>query len=214
MYYSGDIPLKLESDDECRLLSALSGETDDKATDTLIEHNLRFVIYIAGRFEDSGVSQEELVSVGTVGLIKGVHAFRPEMGAKLATYLSHCIENEMRMYLRRVKREKRDLSIERTCFRDCYGRTYPLAEILGTDPDVIPHGVEKEEQHTALLEALGRLPQREQVIVRLRYGLDTEDEKGMTQQEIADLLGISQSYVSRLERRILIRLRREMADYR
>ncbi len=214
MYYSGKIPPKLDPDDEQRLLQKMSEESDENARDLLIEHNLRFVIYIAEKFEDTGVSSEELVSAGTVGLVKGVRTFRPEIGVKLATYLSRCIENEIRIYLRRVKRSKGDLSIERTFLRDSCGRVYPLSDILGTDSDAVSQLPEREELSAVLEDAIHSLSLREQMIVRLRYGLDEEDGKCMTQQEIGDLLGISQSYVSRIERRILLRLRRILSEFR
>ncbi len=215
MYYSGRIPLKLTEEEEQRLLDSLSETEDVAVRNKLIEHNLRFVIYIAEKFEDtSGTTLEELVSVGEIGLIKGVRAFRPEMDVKLATYLSHCIENEIRVYLRHEKRGRRDLSIERTFFRDSCGRAYSLSEVLSTEQDFVSRQMENEVLDQALREAVARLPRREQMIVRLRFGLDEKDEKRRTQQEIADLLGISQSYVSRLERRILLWLRKEMAAYR
>ena len=201
------LPPPLTPEEEAKVL-ALASEGNAAARDTLIAHNLRLVVYIARKFENSGVGIEDLISIGTIGLIKAINTFRTDKNIKLATYSSRCIENEILMYLRKNAVLRHELSIDEPLNVDWDGNELLLSDILGSDPDVVHRGVEQEAERDLLLECVSHLPQREQTIMRLRFGIGGEQEH--TQKEVADLLGISQSYISRLEKKIIKRLRREL----
>ena len=202
------LPAPLSREEEERLVQSL--QTDGgQARALLIEHNLRLVAYIARKFENTGVGIEDLISIGTVGLIKAVNTFDPQKKIKLATYASRCIENEILMFLRRNSRVRQEISLDEPLNTDWDGNELLLSDVLGTEDDTVYRVIEEDVEKQLLLTALGRLPGREQRIMRLRFGL--EGGKSRTQKEVADVLGISQSYISRLEKRILHRLRREMA---
>lgn len=188
----------------------LGKEGDAKARSQLIERNLRLVVYIAKKFDNTGVGVEDLISIGTIGLIKAINTFNPEKKIKLATYASRCIENEILMYLRRNSKTKLEVSIDEPLNVDWDGNELLLSDILGTDEDVIYRDMETEAEYQVLQGAIKKLSRREQTIVQLRFGINTRDGEEKTQKEVADLLGISQSYISRLEKRIIRRLRREM----
>lgn len=179
----------------------------------LIEHNLRLVVYIAKKFDNTGVGVEDLISIGTIGLIKAINTFNPTKNIKLATYASRCIENEILMYLRRNNKTKLEVSIDEPLNVDWDGNELLLSDILGTDEDTIYKDLETEVEHKLLLRAISRLSQREQRIVQMRFGIGTCDGEEKTQKEVADILGISQSYISRLEKKIMKRLKREMVKY-
>ncbi len=198
-------PLTAEEEDAA-LQRATAGDT--AARDLLITHNLRLVVYIARKFENSGVGIEDLISIGTIGLIKAVSTFRTDKNIKLATYSSRCIENEILMYLRKTSVLRHEVSIDEPLNVDWDGNELLLSDILGSDPDIVNRGVEQEAERDLLLECVSRLPEREQTIMRLRFGIGGEQEH--TQKEVADLLGISQSYISRLEKKIIKRLRRDI----
>ncbi len=198
-------PLKQEEEQAC--IAALDrGEA--WAKETLIERNLRLVVYIARRFENTGVGIEDLISIGTIGLIKAVNTFKADKKIKLATYSSRCIENEILMHIRKIANQKSELSLDEPINTDWDGNELLLSDVLGTDGDTVTGPMEDDVDHQLLREALERLPPREQTIMVLRYGLGGRPEK--TQKEVADLMGISQSYISRLEKRIMQRLRREI----
>lgn len=201
-------PLSREEEKEC--LSALTTEQDEVARKKLIAHNLRLVVYLARKFENTGVCVEDLISIGTIGLIKGIHTFNPEKNIKLATYASRCIENEILMYLRRTNKLKLEVSFDEPLNVDWDGNELLLSDILGTDEDVIYKDIETEVEIGLLRKAVDKLTEREREIVELRFGYNRKDEREMTQKEVADLLGISQSYISRLEKKIMGRLRREI----
>ncbi len=171
-------------------------------------HNLRLVVYIAKKFENSGVNVEDLISIGTIGLIKAVNTFRPEKNIKLATYASRCIENEILMFLRKTSTHKGDVSIDEPLNVDWDGNELLLSDVLGSEPDEIHENLEYDDEKKLLLESVHTLPDREQLIMHMRFGL--EGQKEHTQKEVAEILGISQSYISRLEKRIIERLRKEM----
>ncbi len=179
----------------------------------LIEHNLRLVVYIAKKFDNTGVGVEDLTSIGTIGLIKAINTFNPGKNIKLATYASRCIENEILMYLRRNNKTKMEVSIDEPLNVDWDGNELLLSDILGTDEDVIYKDMETEVERKLLMKAIGKLTDREQTIVRLRFGLNTLDGEERTQKEVADLLGISQSYISRLEKKIMKRLKKEIVRF-
>lgn len=179
----------------------------------LIEHNLRLVVYIAKKFDNTGVGVEDLISIGTIGLIKAINTFNPVKKIKLATYASRCIENEILMYLRRNSKTKLEVSIDEPLNVDWDGNELLLSDILGTDEDVIYKDIESEVERNLLGKAIGKLTKREQTIVRLRFGINMPDGREKTQKEVADLLGISQSYISRLEKRIMKRLKKEIVRY-
>ncbi len=204
-------PLSLEEEQEC--LAMLGRDEDARAKSRLIEHNLRLVVYIAKKFDNTGVGVEDLISIGTIGLIKAINTFNPEKKIKLATYASRCIENEILMYLRRNSKTKMEVSIDEPLNVDWDGNELLLSDILGTDEDVIYKDMETEAEKNLLLKAIGKLSERERTIVQLRFGIDTKDGEEKTQKEVADLLGISQSYISRLEKRIIKRLRREIVRF-
>ena len=205
---SETLPPPLEREEEATAIEALEAG-DDAARRTLIEHNLRLVVYIAKRFENTGVNIEDLISIGTIGLIKGINTFNAAKKIKLATYASRCIENEVLMYLRHTSRLKYEVSLDEPLRTDWDGNELLLSDVLGTEGDLVSRGMEEDAEKQSLSAALGRLPSREQRIMRMRFGLGGQRE--MTQKEVADELGISQSYISRLEKRIMTRLRREMS---
>lgn len=195
------------------MLDALAGEGKEKARACLIEHNLRLVVYIAKKFDNTGVGVEDLISIGTIGLIKAINTFDPVKKIKLATYASRCIENEILMYLRRNSKTKLEVSIDEPLNVDWDGNELLLSDILGTDEDVIYKDIENEVERKLLGKAIGKLTKREQTIVRLRFGINMPDGGEKTQKEVADLLGISQSYISRLEKKIMKRLKKEIVRY-
>ncbi len=198
------LPPPLESERENAIINDLG-----KAI--LIEHNLRLVVYIAKKFDNTGVGVEDLISIGTIGLIKSINTFNPEKNIKLATYASRCIENEILMYLRRNSKHKMEVSIDEPLNVDWDGNELLLSDILGTDEDVIYKDLENEVERKLLIKAIAKLSEREQTIIRLRFGLGNADGKELTQKEVAELLGISQSYISRLEKKIMRRLKKEMS---
>lgn len=207
------LPPPLEPEQEQQLIAMLGQENDAKARSRLIEHNLRLVVYIAKKFDNTGVGVEDLISIGTIGLIKAINTFNPDKKIKLATYASRCIENEILMYLRRNSKTRMEVSIDEPLNVDWDGNELLLSDILGTDDDVISRKLEDEVEITLLGKAINKLSPREQTIIRLRFGLNNADGKEKTQKEVADLLGISQSYISRLEKRIMKRLKKEIVKY-
>ena len=202
------LPAPLEADDEARAIGYLGSAHDEEARKLLIEHNLRLVVYIAKKFDNTGIGVEDLISIGTIGLIKAINTFNPTKNIKLATYASRCIENEILMFLRRTSRQKLEVSLDEPLNTDWDGNELLLSDVLGTDGDIVMRPMEEDAEQQLLREALARLPERERRIVSLRFGLGGRPEK--TQKEVADLLGISQSYISRLEKRIMQRLRRDL----
>lgn len=210
-YYVGGndaLPAPLSKDEEKELVSKIN-TGDKKVQSTLIERNLRLVVYIARKFENTGVSIEDLISVGTIGLIKAVKTFNPERKIKLATYASRCIENEILMYLRRNNKVKAEISFYEPLNIDWDGNELLLSDILGTDNDIVYNLIEDEIDKELLFIALQNLNEREKEIVQLRFGLNGKREK--TQKEVAQMLGISQSYISRLEKKIISRLKKEIS---
>ena len=207
------LPAPLELDEENEAISCLGTDEESAAKKKLIEHNLRLVVYIAKKFDNTGVGVEDLISIGTIGLIKSINTFNPTKNIKLATYASRCIENEILMYLRRNSKTKLEVSIDEPLNVDWDGNELLLSDVLGTDEDTIYRDLENEAEHRVLIKALGCLSKRERLIVKMRYGLESEDGEEKTQKEVADLLGISQSYISRLEKKIMQRLKREMIRY-
>lgn len=181
---------------------------DEAAKSKLIERNLRLVVYIAKRFENTGVNIEDLISIGTIGLIKAIGTFCADKNIKLATYSSRCIENEILMYIRKLSARKTEVSLDEPINTDWDGNELLLADVLGTEADTVLRPLEENVDHELLRQALSRLPAREKQIIALRYGLTGQRE--LTQKEVADLLGISQSYISRIEKRIMERLRRDI----
>ena len=207
------LPPPLENEKEEEVIGRLGTEDDQEAKKLLIEHNLRLVVYIAKKFDNTGVGVEDLISIGTIGLIKAINTFNPTKKIKLATYASRCIENEILMYLRRNSKTRMEVSIDEPLNVDWDGNELLLSDILGTDEDVIYRDMETEVEYKLLFRAIAKLSDREQTIVNLRYGLNSCDGKEKTQKEVADILGISQSYISRLEKKIMKRLKREMIRY-
>ena len=199
------LPAPLSVQEEARMLESLEQETEnqEEAKKILIEHNLRLVVYIAKKFDNTGVGVEDLISIGTIGLIKAVNTFNSGKNIKLATYASRCIENEILMYLRRNSKTRLEVSIDEPLNVDWDGNELLLSDILGTDEDVIYRDMETEVEYKLLFRAIAKLSDREQTIVNLRYGLNRGDGKEKTQKEVADILGISQSYISRLEKKIM-----------
>ena len=204
---------QLESKKEAETIALLETEDAKAARSLLIEHNLRLVVYIAKKFDNTGVGVEDLISIGTIGLIKAINSYNPEKNIKLATYASRCIENEILMYLRRNNKTRMEVSIDEPLNVDWDGNELLLSDILGTDEDVIYRDLEDETEKQLLLSAISRLTPREQQIVELRYGLQNEEGTEMTQKEVADLMGISQSYISRLEKKIMKRLKKEIVRF-
>ncbi len=200
------LPPPLEKAKERQVLEKLA-EGDQVARATLIEHNLRLVVYIARKFENTGIHIEDLVSIGSIGLIKAVNTFNPEKKIKLATYASRCIENEILMYLRRNSKTRTEVSFDEPLNIDWDGNELLLSDVLGTENDTIYRNIEEQVDRKLLHKALDKLSERERTIMELRFGLADGEEK--TQKDVADLLGISQSYISRLEKRIIKRLRKE-----
>lgn len=203
------LPPPLSVEEESRLLERVS-EGDEQAREPLITHNLRLVVYIAKKFDSTGVNVEDLISIGTIGLIKAVNTFRLDRKIKLATYASRCIENEILMYLRKSSQQKNEVSIDEPLNVDYDGNELLIADILGSESDIVNVRLEKESEESQLMEAVSRLSERELSIMELRFGL--RGKKPHTQKEVADLLGISQSYISRLEKKIIRRLRSEISE--
>lgn len=207
------LPAPLETEKETAVIEKLGTETDDVAKKTLIEHNLRLVVYIAKKFDNTGVGVEDLISIGTIGLIKAINTFNPMKNIKLATYASRCIENEILMYLRRNNKTRLEVSIDEPLNVDWDGNELLLSDILGTEEDTIYRDLETEVERKLLMKAINRLSNREKTIVQMRFGIGTKDGEEKTQKEVADILGISQSYISRLEKKIMQRLKREIVRY-
>lgn len=211
LYYVGSseaLPTPFTPEEEMELLNKLNAG-DDSIKDSLIEHNLRLVVYIARRFDNSGVDLDDLISVGTIGLIKAVNSYNLDKNIKLATYASRCIENEILMHLRKVVKIKSEVSFDEPLNTDWEGNELLLSDILGTDSDIVYKKIEYGVESELLKQALNKLNDREREIMYLRYGLSGTDEK--TQKEVADILGISQSYISRLEKKIILRLKKEFS---
>ena len=204
-YINGTInlpePLSLEEE---QLLSEKLATGDDGAREKLIVHNLRLVVYIAKKFESSGVSLDDLISIGTIGLIKAVNTFSPEKNIKLATYASRCIENEILMYLRKIASQKMVVSLDEPLNVDWDGNELMLADVLGSDGDEISREIEEDDEKRILMQIIEDLPEREKTIIEMRFGIGNKEE--LTQKEVADIMGISQSYISRLEKRIIRKL--------
>ena len=201
------LPPPLTREEESLVFNGLSAGKEE-AKQELIVHNLRLVVYIARKFENSGIGVEDLVSIGTIGLIKAVNTFCPERGIKLATYASRCIENEILMHMRKCQNHKNEVSIDEPLNIDWDGNELLLSDILGTDVDVINRPIEQDIEKTILLETVDKLDERERRIMQLRFGLLDGEER--TQKEVAEIIGISQSYISRLEKRIVKRLKKEL----
>lgn len=210
LFYIGGsdiLPPPLGRDEEERAILAMEAG-DEKAKQTLTEHNLRLVVYIARRFENTGLNLEDLISIGTIGLIKAINTFKSAKNIKLATYASRCIENEILMYLRKVSNQRTEVSFDEPLNTDWDGNELLLSDVLGTDDDEVCRPLEDDADRQMLSAAIQTLNERERSIIVLRFGLGGRNE--LTQKEVADLMGISQSYISRLEKRIIVRLRREM----
>jgi len=207
------LPAPLEPEDEAKAIGRLGTDEEYSARTLLIEHNLRLVVYIAKKFDNTGVGVEDLISIGTIGLIKAINTFNSGKNIKLATYASRCIENEILMYLRRNNKTKLEVSIDEPLNVDWDGNELLLSDILGTDEDVIYKDIESEMERKLLKKAIANLSERERTIVELRFGLRHPLGQEMTQKEVADLLGISQSYISRLEKKIIKRLKKEILKY-
>ena len=210
LYIGGSdvLPPPLKTSEEQAYLEALA-QGDEQARQVLIERNLRLVVYISRRFENTGVGIEDLISIGTIGLIKAVSTFRADRNIKLATYSSRCIENEILMYIRKTSAQKTEVSLDEPINTDWDGNELLLSDVLGTEADTVLRPLEDDVEHELLRQALQRLPEREKQIVSMRFGLGGRQEK--TQKEVADLMGISQSYISRIEKRIMTRLKREIS---
>ena len=209
-YYIGGtdvLPPPLKGKEEQDALIRLE-QGEEEAKQTLIEHNLRLVVFIARRFENTGVNLEDLISIGTIGLIKSINTYRRDKNIKLATYSSRCIENEILMHIRKISNQKTEVSLDEPINMDYDGNELLLADILGTDEDMILRPLEDEVDLAILRQAVGELPERERELIYMRFGLGGRKE--LTQKEVAVKMGISQSYISRLEKRIMLRLRKEM----
>lgn len=209
MYIGGSdtLPPPLSKEEEAELIARLPDQ-DEEVRAQLIERNLRLVVYIARRFENTGVGIEDLISIGTIGLIKAVGTYQPAKNIKLATYASRCIENEILMYLRKTAGRKGEISFDEPLNTDWDGNELLLSDVLGTEGDIVMKPIEEDVDRKLLMDAVSKLEPRERVIITMRFGLDGRPER--TQKEVADLLGISQSYISRLEKRIIARLKREI----
>lgn len=210
LYYVGgsdNLPAPLSKEEEAEILSEIEAGNNEKR-ELLIVHNLRLVVYIARKFENTGIGIEDLVSIGTVGLIKAVNTFCPEKKIKLATYASRCIENEILMYLRKTSNRKSEISIDEPLNVDWDGNELLLSDILGSDADELSQNMEKEAEKTILMQIVEKLPKREKDIMIMRFGL--YNTKEYTQKQVADMLGISQSYISRLEKRIILSIKQEL----
>ena len=213
IYYIGGsevLPPPLPAEQEAAAVAACQAG-DEAARNRLIEHNLRRVVFLARKFESSGVGTEDLISIGTIGLIKAVSTYRSDKNVKLATYASRCIENEILMYLRKIAGRRTEVSFDEPLSSDWDGNELLLSDILGTEPDCVMRPLEDDVDRALVLEALARLPARERQIISLRFGVGVPD--AMTQKEVADLLGISQSYISRLEKRIIARMRKDILQH-
>ena len=211
LYYIGGtdvLPSPLSPDAEAEAIAGLADPENTEARSDLIEHNLRLVVYIAQKFDNTGVGVEDLISIGTIGLIKAINTFNPEKKIKLATYASRCIENEILMYLRKNAAQRTEVSFDEPLSTDWDGKELLLSDVLGTDGDTVMRPIEADVDRKLLRDAVGKLSSREQDIITLRFGLGGKKE--MTQKEVADRMGISQSYISRLEKRIILRLKREI----
>ncbi|MCQ2455748.1 MAG: RNA polymerase sporulation sigma factor SigK [Clostridia bacterium] len=200
------LPPPLDPEDEARAIEEMAHDRSN--CDKLIKHNLRLVVYISKKFDNAGTGIEDLISIGTIGLIKAVNTYKPEKNIKLATYASRCIENEILMYIRKNSAHKGDVSIDEPLNVDRDGNELSLSDVLGTDDDVVSEGIERSEDEKTVREAVSMLEWREREIIEMRYGLGGRRE--MTQKEVADRLGISQSYISRLEKKIIEHLREEI----
>ena len=200
------LPPPLKGDQEQDALQRLE-QGDEKAKQQLVEHNLRLVVYIARRFENTGINLEDLISIGTIGLIKAIGTYRLDKKIKLATYASRCIENEILMYIRKTSNQKAEVSLDEPINMDCDGNELLLSDILGTEEDMILRPLEDDVDLCVLRQALRELPEREREIILMRFGLEGRNE--LTQKEVAQKMGISQSYISRLEKRIMQRLKKE-----
>ena len=207
------LPAPFNAEEESRAIMGLETEQEAQAKASLIEHNLRLVVYIAKKFENTGVGVEDLISIGTIGLIKAINTFNRNKNIKLATYASRCIENEILMYLRRNSKIRMEVSIDGPLNVDWDGNELLLSDILGTDADIIYRDLENEVERKLLRKALEKLSGREKKIIELRFGLNQPAGREMTQKEVADLMGISQSYISRLEKKIISRLKKEIVKY-
>ena len=209
LYINGSqsLPPPLTEEEESTLVLHIESEENRQ---TLIERNLRLVVYIAKRFENTGVGIEELISIGTVGLMKAISTFNAEKNIRLATYASRCIENEILMFLRKKATRRNELSIDEPLSVDWDGNELLLSDVLGSDPDVVSREMEESEERSALIQAVKTLSERERQIIEMRYGLSGADE--LTQKEVADALGISQSYISRLEKKIILNLKRQIEN--
>ena len=201
------LPPPLEHDEEDAAITAMESG-DEAAKKLLIEHNLRLVVYISRRFENTGINLEDLISIGTIGLIKAINTFKPSKSIKLATYASRCIENEILMYLRKINNQRTEVSFDEPLNTDWDGNELLLSDVLGTDDDEVCRPLEDDADRQMLMHAVNSLGEREKSIIILRFGLCGQTER--TQKEVADMMGISQSYISRLEKRIILRLRREI----
>lgn len=209
IYYIGGsdvLPPPLKGMEEQTALEALE-QGNEEAKQRLVEHNLRLVVYIARRFENTGTNLEDLISIGTIGLIKAINTYRLDKKIKLATYASRCIENEILMHIRKTANQRTEVSLDEPINMDCDGNELLLSDILGTEEDMILRPLEEDVDLCVLRQALGELPDREREIILLRFGL--EGRKELTQKEVAQMMGISQSYISRLEKRIMLRLKKE-----
>lgn len=209
MYIGGSdtLPQPLTRAEEVELIARM-GQGDFSVRQTLIERNLRLVVYLARRFENTGINMEDLISIGTIGLIKAINTFRADKNIKLATYASRCIENEILMYLRKNSAQRTEISFDEPLSTDWDGKELLLSDVLGTDGDTVMRPIEADVDRKLLQDAVGKLSSRERDIISLRFGLGGKKE--MTQKEVADRMGISQSYISRLEKRIILRLKREI----
>ncbi len=206
------LPLPFSAEEERELLQKLEeGREVEQVKAALIEHNLRLVVYISRKFENTGVDQDDLISIGTIGLIKAINSFRTDKNIKLATYASRCIENEILMHLRRTVKLKSEVSFDEPLNTDFEGNDLLLSDVLGTDGDAVYGGIESSVERELLEDALKKLPERERKIMYMRFGLGGQEE--MTQKDVADRLGISQSYISRLEKKIIERLKKEISKY-
>ena len=210
IYYIGGsevLPPPLKGQEESAILEAME-QGDEAAKKTLIEHNLRLVVFIARRFENTGVNLEDLISIGTIGLIKAVNTYRRDKNIKLATYASRCIENEILMHIRKIAGQKAEISLDEPINMDYDGNELLLSDILGTDENIVSSRLEDDVDIQLLRQALKELPDRERELVAMRFGLEGKKER--TQKEVAQIMGISQSYISRLEKRIMQRLKKEL----
>lgn len=204
------LPAPLEPHEEAIVIDELTQKKSEEAKKMLIERNLRLVVYIARKFDNTGVGIEDLISIGTIGLIKAINTFKNDKNIKLATYASRCIENEILMFLRRNNRLRTEVSIDEPLNVDWNGNELLLSDILGTDEDIVYRDLETEVDHNLLDDAISKLGEKERTIIELRYGINTIGGVEKTQKEVADILGISQSYISRLEKKIIKKLRREI----